>query len=127
MFTNPFKTTREAVIAIALIVATLIVGGVVVYNIWQGRQTAKTENKLNTKKGDASLQSGQDAVQALGNQQAAEQKTDAVTQENNDAIRKADGADAPVAAGVRDAGLASLCRRASHRRDPKCMQHSPAR
>ena len=87
-------------------------------------RNAKVETNLAKGQADASLKSGSDAVETVGNQQAAEMKTDAVTKENDDAIRKADGADVPVAAGVRDAGLASLCRRAAYRRDPKCLQHA---
>lgn len=90
-------------------------------------RNAKTEANASKGQAGASMASGSDAVDAVGNVQASEQATDQVTKENNDAIRNAEGADAPVAAPVRDAGLASLCRRASYRNDPRCLQHAAPR
>lgn len=87
---------------------------------------AKAEIKLSKGQAGAAVASGADAVETVGNQAASEVAADQVTKENADDIRKAQGAAAPVNPAVRDAGIVSLCRRAAYRRDPKCVQHSPA-
>ena len=46
---------------------------------------------------------------------------DAVTKENDRAIRSTPGADAPVPAAVNDAGMRALCVRASYRDKPRCV------
>lgn len=89
-------------------------------------RTAKTETKLATGQAQASLQSGQDAVQTTGTVEANSSAADLQTKGNADAIRNTEGASAPVAPAVRDIGIASLCRHPAHRRDPKCLQLTPA-
>jgi len=86
--------------------------------------TAKTETKLAKSQAGAAIESGTDAVETVGNRAQSDATTDAITSENDNAIRNAEGANAPVAAGARDAGFASLCRRAVYRSDPKCVQHA---
>lgn len=114
----PPKLARIILIAFGVVVALSLLFAV---RSCQQSRTAKTEAKLATGQADAAMKSGADAVQTVGNRMDADAATDTITRENNDAIRNAEGADAPVAAGVRDAGLASLCRRAAYRRDPKCL------
>ncbi len=93
----------------------------------RGCSSGKTEAKLANGQGQAATQSGRDAVQTVGNQSAAETQIDATTKENEDAIRSAPGANAPVDPAARDAGLRALCKRASYIRDPRCVQFAPAR
>jgi hypothetical protein len=83
---------------------------------------AKAEARLNRNQAEAAVESGRDAVETLGTQAASEEAIDAITGENADAIHSAPGADAPVAPGVRNAGLRSLCRRAAYQRQPQCLQ-----
>jgi hypothetical protein len=115
---------------VAKAVAIAVVVGLIVLLLFlrqcSAERTAKTETRLATGQAGASLANGRDAVNVAGNVQGNEIAADAITKENNDAIHKADGATAPVAPAVRDAGLVSLCRRASYRSDPKCVQHPPA-
>lgn len=113
--------------AVAIAVIVLLIVGVLFLRSCQAERTAKVSEKLATGQAGASLQSGQDAVGTVGNRMDADAATDALTRTNDDAIRNAEGADAPVAAPVRNAGLASLCRRPSARRDPKCVQHPDSR
>jgi hypothetical protein len=103
------------------------VAAIVTLKSCHSAQTAKTETRLATGQASASLASGTDAVDTAGNVQANAIAADLVTKENQDAIRNAEGSTAPVATPVRDAGLASLCRRAAYRGDPKCVQFAPAR
>jgi hypothetical protein len=83
-------------------------------------RNAKTETKLATGQAGAALQSGQDAANTVGNRMDADAQGDALTRTNGDAIDNADGAKAPVAAPVRAAGIAALCRRAAYRDTPRC-------
>lgn len=90
-------------------------------------RTASAEGKLNRNQTGAAIESGADAVNVIGNRAQADAAVDAATKENNNEIRQAEGAAAPVAPAVRDAGLASLCRRAAYRLDPKCVQQARSR
>jgi len=112
--------------AVAIVVVAIVVG-ILFLRSCQAERTAKVGTKLATGQAGASLKSGADAVDTAGKVQGNEIAADAITRENDDAIHKAEGAGAPVAAPVRNAGLASLCRRAAYRGDPKCVQQPPAR
>jgi type II secretory pathway component PulK len=90
-------------------------------------RSARAAAKLATGQAAAAIASGQDAANTIGNRMAADAATDAITRENDDAIRTAHGADAPVDPDAAAAGLRSLCRRAAYRRDPQCLQHADPR
>ncbi|CAN5702539.1 hypothetical protein BH11PSE6_BH11PSE6_00090 [soil metagenome] len=113
--------------AIVIIAVILIVVGLLFLRSCETARTAKTQAKVSEGQAGASLASGADAVDTAGNVQGNEIAADTITRENDNAIHNAEGASAPVAAPVRDAGLASLCRRAAYRGDPKCVQQPPAR
>jgi hypothetical protein len=83
-------------------------------------QRAQTEVKLAKDQAGAALQSGQDAVNTVGNRMDADAQGDALTRSSAATIDNAEGAKAPVAAPVRDAGIAALCRRAAYRDTPRC-------
>lgn len=103
-------------VAVALLVAAffavraLFIGGL------------ETEVKLGRNTTEAALESGRDAVGTVGAQGAAEDAVDTITEENENAIRNAEGADASVAPAADAAGRASLCKRAAYRERPECMQ-----
>lgn len=105
-------------------VVVLVIAGLLVLKSCNDARSAKTQAKLSTGQAGAAIDSGKDAVNTLGNRTAADDAGDTITKENSDAIHNAQGADAPVTPAVRDAGLASLCRRAAHKRDPKCLQRA---
>jgi hypothetical protein len=117
-------TTAGKVIAALALIALL--AGLFALNRCSAARTAHTEVKLATGQAGAAQASGTDAVETTGNVMGNEAATDRVTKENDDAIQNAQGASAPVAAPARDAGLRSLCRRASYRRDLKCVQYVTA-
>lgn len=106
--------------------AVLLIFGSLVLRSCQTAGTARTKAKLATGQAGAAIESGGDAAQTIGNQAAAEAATDALTRENEHAIRTAPGANAPVDPAARDAGLRALCRRAAYRGDPKCMRFAAA-
>lgn len=115
---------RNAVRLMAGILIAALLAALVALNRCSAARTAHTEAKLATSQADAAQKSGTDAVETTGNVMGNEAAADRTTKENHDAIANAEGASAPVAAPVRDAGLRSLCARASYRRDPKCVQYA---
>lgn len=111
--------------AIALVVG--VAGGLFAWHQWTVARNAKTEATLGKNQAGAATASGADAANTVGNRMDADAAEDTLTRSNDDDIRKADGASAPVAAPVRDAGLRSLCRRAAYRGDPKCVLYADPR
>lgn len=125
MFEMPKLATRTLVVVLAAAVL-LVLTSVLVYRHWVSQKSVETKLEISKGQTGAALESGRDAVDTVGNQMASERSVDQVTRENEDEIRSAEGADAPVAAPVRDAGLAGLCRRAAYSHDPRCVQRTPA-
>jgi hypothetical protein len=123
---TPWLATTAGRATTALAIVALLVG-LLALDRCQAARTARTEARLATGQADAAVQSGADAVNAVGNRMSADAAIDTITQENRDAITKADGASAPVTAPARNAGLRSLCGRAAYRRDPKCVQYADPR
>lgn len=114
--------TRRNFIGGLILLALSIVLALFALDQWKAARSANAQAKLSTGQTGAAIESGRDAANTIGNRMDADAVTDQLTRENADAIRNAEGASAPVAAPVRDAGLASLCRRAAYQRDPRCMQ-----
>ncbi len=114
---------RRVLIGIAI---ALLAAGFLTLRSCQSAETAKTEAKLATGQTGAALESGADAVGAIGRTHQSEVRIDVITQENDRAIRQAEGADAPVSDAVHAAGLRALCRRAAYRGSEQCLQFAPA-
>ncbi|GAA0745220.1 hypothetical protein CA233_19120 [Sphingomonas sp. ABOLD] len=93
----------------------------------RGCSGSETRVKLANGQGAAATESARDTVLTIGNQTAAEGHIDDITKENEHEIRAAPGANAPVDPAARDAGLRALCKRASYRSDPKCLQFAAPR
>lgn len=102
----------------------VVIGGV---RSCQIAQTAKTEAKLGANQTGAALASGADAVDTLGKTAAAEDATDTISRENDNAIRNAPGADAPVGPALDAAARRGLCRYAANLGKPECLQQPPAK
>jgi len=96
------------------------------YSSFVENRSAKTEISLIENQTEATLESGVDAVSTVTETARGERETDAITKENDREIRNAEGANAPVTDTARDAGFASLCRRAAYREHPKCLQRAAA-
>jgi hypothetical protein len=82
----------------------------------------KAEARLSRNQAEAAAESGADAVNTVGEAGEREAAGDALTRENNQEIRNAPGADAPVSAEAGAAGLAALCRRRAYRDEPRCVR-----
>lgn len=78
----------------------------------------KTEAKLGKNQTNAAISSGHDAVDTVGNRQAADAAGQQIVQETRNDINKQTDA-----GGVTDAGRNGLCRLASHRGNRECLQH----
>jgi len=92
--------------------------------LWLGYRAltadARTEARLARNQAEAALESGRDAVEAVGEASERETASEALTRSNEAAIRAAPGAADPVSAEARGAGIAALCKRAAYKDDPRC-------
>lgn len=99
---------------------------IVVLAAWWGysalTRDAKTEARLGRNQAEAALEAGRDAVETTSGQAKAERADDKLSEENEDAIQSAPGADAPVDPALRGAALRSLCKRRVYLNHPKCVQ-----
>lgn len=102
-----------------LAVVCLVMGAAIMID--KMRATA-TQARLNQGQATAAIESGSDAVSAVGATEAQGMRDDITSRENDHAIRSASGAGQAVGQPVHDAGLASLCRRRVYQRDPQCLQ-----
>jgi len=112
-------------IVLAALMACLLVAGLARHVI-TGGSVAKAEVRLAGSQADAASASAAEAIATIAAGAASEAAIDAITLENDRAIRNAPGASAPVDPGVAAAGLAGLCRRAAYLRDQRCLQFTPA-
>ncbi|MEG3147249.1 hypothetical protein U1839_21565 [Sphingomonas sp. RT2P30] len=113
-------------VLVAVLLLTLL-AAIVAQRSCSAARSARVTAKLATGQAGAAIASGQDAANTIGNRMDDDAAGDAITRENDDAIRNAHGALAPVDPDVAAAGLRGLCRRAAYRRDPQCMQHADPR
>lgn len=80
----------------------------------------KAEARLGRNQATAASQSGSDAVNTVGKAGDREAASNDLTRTNEAAIRNAPGANDPVSAEARAAGITALCRRAAYKDDPRC-------
>ncbi len=118
-------TATGKLIAVGVVLLVAVLAVVALYSFVTANP--KAEAKLGRNTTEAASQSGQDAVNTVGAAGEREAASDALTRSNEKDIRNAEGANAPVAAPARDAGLRGLCQRRSYNRDPKCLQFTDPR
>jgi hypothetical protein len=122
LLTSPFITRHWAKIGLAVAIGLLLV-----LARCQGTRTAGAEARLSKETAASAIESGKDAVGAVGAVSGRESAGDAIGRINDADIRKAEGAGQAVPGAVAGAGRSSLCRRAAYRGDAKCMRFTPAR
>ena len=113
------STVSRVIVGLAF--ALCIVGFLYVQSC-QGKRMAAAEKRVEQAQTSATVESARDAIAtqgAVGETQAAGEE---LTRTNEKDIRNAKGADAAVDPAVRDAGLASLCRRAAYRASERCLR-----
>lgn len=114
-------------IVAAVVALILVLGFLQVRSCTQAREKA-AEARVERGQAGAGKESFKDAIATTGNVSAAQTAGEDLTRSNEKEIRDAKGADAAVDPGVRDAGLASLCRRAAYRDSERCrLRGTPAR
>ena len=118
--TPPTWLTRPVLYAIGAVVVALAIWWLV--STVMGGKRAEVQAKLNGNIAGAALESGKDAVNTVGQQQASESAVDAVGRDNAAAIHNAPGASASVSPEAHAAGIAAICKRASAKGDPKCAK-----
>lgn len=121
-----WATSKGVRLLIALVVLALL-AAIMVQHSCSAARTATATARLATGQAGAAIASGHDAADTIGNRMAGDAAGDAITRENEDAIRNAHGADAPVDPAASTTGLRGLCRRAAYRRDPQCVQYADPR
>ena len=110
-------TLWQAVL-IALVIAAVVFG---VSQCSKARHAGR-EADLSGDQAGAVADSAADAVGTVGAVGSRAGASDTITMENDDDIRKAEGADAPVAPAVDAAGRRSLCRRAAYSGSAECLR-----
>lgn len=107
---------------IALIIGLSLMAFLVFYipSCLQKQRAAADQNRVDTAQAGAAQASGNEAAYTQMAVNANEVASEQLGRDNEKEIRNAEGANAVVAAPVRDATIASLCRRAAYRDSPKC-------
>lgn len=116
---QPFSPLGLAAIA-AAIVAALLVWFVIAG--WMHARRAAAEGRVGAVMGEAHGKSAAEAGAIIDGAHAASVQSEALSRENADAIRSAQGADQALDPALNDAGRRSLCRRPSYRRTTECVQ-----
>lgn len=102
--------------AVALIIGWWLISSLT------GGKSAKVQAELNGNVAGAALESGKDAVGAVGAAAQRASDSDQLTQENRDAIQKAEGASVAVSPAADAAGIDALCRRTAYRDSARCRE-----
>lgn len=104
----------------------IIIGIVLLIAVWwvasslTGGKRAQVEANLNSNIAGANLESGEDAVQTVGQVQSSAEAIDVIVRENGTAIDVAPGASTKIDPAAHNAGLVAYCKHKSARKDPRC-------
>ena len=113
--------------ALAGLAFLLCVVGFLYVQSCQRARVAAGEKRVERAQSGATVESAKDAIATQSNVAEAQSAGEELTRTNEKEIRNAKGADAAVDPAVRDAGLASLCRRAAYRSSERCVRFLAAR
>ncbi len=102
------------------LLAVLLVSG---WGIRSCQERETTKARLARNQVQAGQNSAKDAIDTVGAANGRETGIQDTTRANDAQIRAADGASDAVKPAVRDAGLQSLCRRASYKETPRCASY----
>ena len=106
-------------------IAFLAVAALTVPSCIAKHRAQAAQARVNAAQGQAAVESGKDASEVQATLNRNEMAGEALGRDNERSIRNAQGANAVVAAPARDAGIASLCRRAIYRDNPRCRVQQP--
>lgn len=105
-----------AVVLMGLVVVLLLVAGPAACN---KIRSMGAQSRMDNAQGEAFRNSAGAAIETQGNVNQREVQSEELGRANAKDIRNAEGADAPVSPAARDAGFASLCKRAAFRADER--------
>lgn len=115
-------------LSLPFIVAIIMLALVVIsFRQCSAARTAGTEARTAAAQGEAGADNAKDAIATVGAASGREAQVSTITEENRRDIQSAPGADAPVSPAVAAAGRRGLCRHASYRGRPECVQQPAAR
>jgi Flp pilus assembly protein TadB len=116
-------SARVIAIIVAAALAVLVVWAA--FHFWQKSRSQGAQARVEHEQTQALSNSANDAVATVARSGEASAASEALTRSNEQEIRHAKGADAPVDPAARDAGLRSLCRRAAYRGSERCKLLEP--
>lgn len=112
--------------AVLIILPLSLVSSCMVIERWKSARTAEVTARVGNAQTEAAIESGRDAVNTATAAAQREAATNAIQQENESAIRNSPGADAPVDPVLAGNARRGLCRYATYRNHPSCVQQYPA-
>lgn len=114
---------------IQIVLGALTVLCLVVLILWlqscQRERSLEAQGRVDRGQQGALQNSAADAVNTVSGVAENQMASDELGRRNEEEIRNAEGAGDAVNPAVRDAGLRSLCRRASSRHDERCRVFQP--
>lgn len=117
-----FGSLLGKLILVGLLAAAILFG---VTQCNSARQ-ANTKAELGEGQAEVAGENAEDAIGTVGGVAGRAGEGDDLTRSNANEIENAEGSDEPVNPAVRDAGLDSLCRRASYRDVEECVRRATA-
>ncbi len=119
------RTVALRVVAFVVgLIALVLVTGLLIKSC-DKRRSAAAQARVERSQAEAASNSAADAIGTVVRSGEASAASEELTRSNEKEIRNADGANDKVKPGVRDAGLASLCRRPSYRDSERCKLLKP--
>lgn len=103
----------------------LLIAAALALSRCSSNRAAKSQDRVNDAQGAAYSESANEAVAIAQGANNRERESEDLGRANEEEIRNAQGADAPVNPAARDAGLRSLCRRAAYRDSARCKLLDP--
>ena len=114
-------STRVIAIIVGVFALILVVGFTV--RSCDKRRSQAAQSRVDRSQAEAASNSAADAVGTVAASGEASAASEALTRSNEQTIRAAEGANAPVNPAARNAGITALCRRQAYANDPRCHQH----
>lgn len=125
MMIRGYEIAGRTIAALVLVVVAVLI------LLWgpaacQKIRSLTAQGRMDKEQSGAFHNSAADAVGTQGEANKRESESEATTRSNERTIRDAEGANDAVNPAVRDAGFASLCKRASFRNSPTGRLRCPA-
>lgn len=120
------RVARWIALAIVCIGVALLIAAVLAVTRCGSGNQERAQARVEVFQDEAFANSAADAIATQQGAGARERASDELSRNNEKEIRDADGANDAVNPRVRDAGVASLCKRAAYRDSARCQLREPA-